>query len=181
MDDDVGVATRARTSCERCRTPPAGAELELDSIAQEHQPDSVAILDRRRGQKRGSLGRSICLGGAFRAKSHAGGNIDDQPQAEGALLDEPAHKRTPLTSRHVPVEVPDVISRLVGPQLGESQPDPRTCAMIGAGELRDRVGPDPKPQPSRTPDDRRGIQRSRPSELLATAKPSEHRSKPDYG
>ncbi len=124
-------------------------QLELDPIADQDQPNAVAVLDCRGGQQGRGLGGSIGLGRPLGTKPHACGNVHDQPETEGSLLDEPAHKRTPLASRHVPVQVPDVIARLVGAQFGERQADPRPGAVIGARKLRNGVRPDPEPQPPR--------------------------------
>jgi hypothetical protein len=56
-----------------------------------------------------------------------------------------AEERLALAGRHVPIQVPHVVTRLVGAQLREGQPDPGACPVVGPGELRDRVGTHPEP------------------------------------
>ncbi len=143
----VGVATRARTNCERWRTPPAGFELELDPIADQDQAGAVAVLNGGRRQECGGLRGSVGLGGPFGPEAHARRDVDHQPERQRPLLDESPHEWPALPRGHVPVEVAHVVARLVGAQLGERQADSRPGAMISPGELRYR--PRTNPEPSR--------------------------------
>src|SRR4051794_41238262 len=51
-------------------------------------------------------------------------------QRQRPLLDEPADVGLPLPRGDVPVEVPDVVPRLVRAQFGERQPQPRTRPVV---------------------------------------------------
>ena len=153
-------------------------QLELDPVADQDQADPIAVLDRRRGQKRRSLGRPIGLGRAFSTEPHACRDVDHQPERQRAFLDVSPHERSTLPRGHVPVEMSHVVARLVGTQLRKRQPDPRPCAVVRAGELRDRSGPDPKSQPPRPPHDGRCIDRFRTRHWLTPLERPEHQEPP---
>ena len=174
LGEVVGVATSARTSCERWRTPTGRGELDLDPIADQDQAGPVAVLDGGRRQQRGRLRGPIGLGRPLRPEPHARRDVDHQPERQRPLLDESPHERPALPRGHVPVEVAHIVARLVGPQLGERQPDSRPGPMISPGELRDRTRTHPEPQPPRPSDDRRGIQRRRPCEARRGGERPDH-------
>src|SRR5262249_51655357 len=70
-----------------------------------------------------------------------------------------AYVRLALPRRHVPVEVADVIPRLVRPQFREHQPDPWPGAVIRPRQQRHGLGPHAEPQPPGAPHDRRRVGR----------------------
>ena len=162
LGDVVGVATRARTSCERCRTPPAGASSSSMRSLTSTRPDAVSVLHGGGCQQGGGLGGPIGLGRPLDAEPHARRDVDHEPQRKRPFFDEPAHEWPALASGHVPVDMTDIVARLVGAQLGEGQPNPWPGAVIGAGKLRDRTRFDAKPQPPGATHDRRRVERSRP-------------------
>ena len=134
-----------------------GHELDLEPIADHEQPDPVAIVHRRRRQEGRGLRGAIGLGAPLGAEPHAGRDVDHQPERERPLLDIPSHERLSLPGRDVPVEMAHVVTRLIGAKLRERQPDSRPCPMIGPRQLRDRLGPNPKPEPAAPGHDLRGV------------------------
>ena len=117
--DEPGQVPRARR----------GAQLGLDPVADQDQPDPVAVLDRRRRQERRGLRRPVGLGLPVGPEPQAGRDVDDQPERQRPLLDEPADVGPPLPRGDVPVEVADVVPRLVRPaarrRSGPSRAGPR--------------------------------------------------------
>ncbi len=158
LGEVVGVATRARTSCERWRTPPAGgSSTSIRSLTRIRPARSPFWMAAVASSAAACAARSalVLRSGPNRMLAET---FNDQPEAQRPLLDEPPHERPALPRGDVPVEVADVVTRLVRPQFGEREPDPRPGAVVRPGQLRDRVRPDPEPQPTRPPDDRRSIQ-----------------------
>ena len=80
LGEAVGVATRARTSCDRWRTPPAGGSSSSITVADQNQAHPVAVLDGRCRQERRGLGRSIGLGCPLATEPHARRDVDHQPE-----------------------------------------------------------------------------------------------------
>jgi hypothetical protein len=112
-----------------------GGELELDAIADQHQADAVSVLHGGGCEQGRRLGGPIGLGGAFDAEPHTGGNINDEPQRKRPFFDETADERPALASRDVPVDVANIIARLIGAKLGEGQPNPGAGTVIRTGKL----------------------------------------------
>ena len=136
----VGVATSARTIWERWRMPPEGASSTSMPIAHHEQADAVAVMHRGRRQQGRRLRRAVGLGSPLEPEPHARRDVDHQPERQRPLLDEPADERPPCRAVDVPVDVADIVTRLIGAQFGEGQADARTGPVIGPRQLRHGIG-----------------------------------------
>ena len=99
-------------------------ELDLDPIADHEQAHPVAVVGGRRGQERRGLRGPIGLGPSLGPEPHASRDIQHQPESQRPLLDEPPYERFSLPGRDVPVQMPHIVSRLVGRSSANVSPTP---------------------------------------------------------
>ena len=129
-------------------------EFDLDAVADEEPA--------RRGRRSGSPRRPAAPPPARpgrpwsgpRAEPQAGRDVDDQPEAQRPLLDVAPDERPSLPGRDVPVEVPDVVARLVRRSSAKVRPARAGRRGRRPASCENRLGPDPEPQPTRPSDDR---------------------------
>jgi hypothetical protein len=109
---------------------PPRRDVLHDLAAEKHQGDAIAILQSRVREYRGKLAGKVDLATVHRAEVHRRGKVDGQQDGEIALFDELFDVRSAAPRRDVPVDEPDVITRLVFAHLRKLDPAPVKCGVI---------------------------------------------------
>ncbi len=98
----------------------------FDPVADKYEAGAIAPLDRGGGEQGGCLGRAIGLGTTrLGPESLARGNVDHEPNREQTFFDEPSDIGSPLTGRHVPVKMADIIAGFISFEFGEDESSAR--------------------------------------------------------
>ncbi len=103
-------------------TPFLRRNILLDLVAEENQPDLVAVADGREGQHARQLRRHLALALRGRPEISRRAHVDQQQDGQLAFLGEFLHEGTSAASGHVPVDGPDFIARHVFTHLVEVHP-----------------------------------------------------------
>jgi hypothetical protein len=99
--------------------PLARGQVEIDVVAEAHQAHAVVVAEGGVGEGGAGLGDEAVLGLRDRPEQARGGGVDEQDDGELALLDEPLDEGLAGSGGDVPVDVADIVARLVLADLGE--------------------------------------------------------------
>ena len=91
----------------------------LDLVGEEYHPDFVLVLDGRKRECSRHFGSHLAFGLADGAEIEASGHIDHEYDSQFSFLLEDLDIWSVETSRDVPVDVPDIVSVLIFPDLRE--------------------------------------------------------------
>jgi hypothetical protein len=120
------------------RMPPALSRRHhvLDRVGEHHTADAIVVPNRRHREHRGKLGRHLALEATARAESLRPRHVDGEHHRELALLDVPLHVGALHARRHVPIDAPHFVARLILAYLGELHSLPFEHRTVFAGEER---------------------------------------------
>src|SRR2546422_3151483 len=103
-----------------------------DPVGEQHQTDPVVVVERRDGQERGDVGGKLALGDTRRAEPSARGHVDGEVDVELALLAVLLYVGDAHPRGDVPVDGPDIVSRLVLAHLLEVEAQATENAAVRA-------------------------------------------------
>ena len=112
----------------------AGRDELLDLVGEQDQPHLVVVADGRKRQHRGNFCRQLAFGLRMGAKQSRAADVHHQHQRQFAFLDELLYERMVHPRRDVPIDGPDIISRLVLAHLVEVHPLALKDAMVLPGQ-----------------------------------------------
>ena len=96
----------------------------LDLAVEQDRADGVAAAGEQAGERRRQLGQHELLGAVDRAEAHRRRAVEQEPGRQLAILDVLTEERRVHPRGHVPVDVADVVTRLVLAQIVEVRADP---------------------------------------------------------
>ena len=109
----------------------------LDAVAEQHEPDAVVVANRRHRQHGGQLRRHFTLEAPPRPEAFRSRHVDSEHHRELAFFDIPLDVRALHTHcRHIPVDAPHLVARLILADLGELHALPLEHGAVLAGEQR---------------------------------------------
>ena len=119
-----GGRIRLRASASTWLRPLRGGSVLLDLVVEEDRADAVAAAGEQAGERRRELAQHELLRPVDRAEPHRRRPVEQEPRGQLAILDVLPHERRVHPRRDVPVDVADVVARLVLAQVEEVRPDP---------------------------------------------------------
>ena len=130
----AALSPRAATSAGEQALATAGRlEPEVPVPAERGDPEAVAALGREVADREGDALGDVRLAAVGRPERHRRRHVEQQPRRERPLRDVDPDVGHGYPRRDVPVDVADVVARLVRPDLGELVPPPRSCARNSPG------------------------------------------------
>src|SRR5712675_764446 len=94
-------------------------QIPFDAVCVQNQTNFIAVADCGEGQHAGHLRSQVALGHRAGAEISRGTDVNHQEDCELTLLRELLDERASGTSRNVPVDGPDLVSRAVFAYLVE--------------------------------------------------------------
>ena len=119
-----GGRVRLRASARTWFRPVRGGSVSSISLSKRIAPEAVAVAGQQAGERRRELPQHELLRPLDRTEAHRRRPVEEEPRRELAILHVLPDERRVHPGRHVPVDVPDVVTRLVLAQIEEVRPDP---------------------------------------------------------
>ena len=132
----VPVGGSSRRRLQRVEQRAAALPRPLDDRLVPERDRAEPVAAARRGvadRDRDAFG-DVGLAALAGAERHRRRRVEHEPRDEHALCELDAHVRLAGARRHVPLDAPDVVARLVGPHLPELAADARERGAVVARE-----------------------------------------------
>src|SRR5438094_733634 len=100
--------------------PLARRNESFDDVRKDNQTDLIVVADRAKSQDGGQLGGHVALFLPQGAESLAGAGIHQQHDGQFPFFDKPLDEGMAHPRRDVPVDVANIVPRLIFPDLLES-------------------------------------------------------------